>query len=82
MNSSLPHSLKSTESSSYEIMFSILDAVDTINEVNKKLENKDGDPKTNLDIIFHELNVMTIEMKSLIQYWLIMKQRTLYKEKK
>jgi hypothetical protein len=77
MNSSLPHSLKSTESSSYEIMFSILDCIDAINEANKKLDHAEGNEEELLNSIFSNLDTIAVEMRSLVQYWLIIKQRYL-----
>ena len=81
----MPHSRKSTESSSFEIIYSILDSIDIINELNSKIDRGQGNIKDNFKNIFRELNYMVIELKALVLYWSIIRFKVLrekYKSKK
>jgi hypothetical protein len=64
------HSFKSTESSSYEIMYSILDCIDAINEQNSRLDHGSINKEVLLKEIFDNLDIMTNEMESLVKYWI------------
>ena len=63
------HSLKSTEKRSYEILFSILDSVDAINELNDKLDKGEMHIIEVFKEVSVHMDIMESELKTLKRFW-------------